>query len=55
MNPCPDDSISKDGPRTLSNLEKKLYNTIINSWNERLRQERFEDHIAMEKEVQAAN
>ena len=55
MNTCPDDSTSKNEPFTLSNSEKKLYNTIINSWNERLRQERFEAYFAMVKEVQAAN
>ena len=53
MNTCPDDSTSKNEPCTLSNSEKKLYNTIINSWNQRERQERFEAYIAMEKEVQA--
>ena len=55
MNAFPDDSISEYDPSALNNSEKKLYNTIINSWNERLRQERFEAYMAMEKEAQAVN
>ena len=55
MNIYPDDSTSKNEPCTLSNSDKKLYNTIINSWNQRQRQERLEAYIAMEKEVQAPN
>ena len=55
MNTCSDDSVPKVEPCTLSNSEKKLYNTIINTRNERLRQERFEAYIAMEKEVHAPN
>lgn len=55
MNSYPDDSISKHEPCTLNNSEKKLYNAIINTWSERLRQQRFEAHIAMEKETQAVN
>lgn len=53
MNTDSDDSISKYEPCTLTKLEKKLYNAIINSWSERLRQERFEAYIAREKEAQA--
>ena len=55
MNTNSDDSISKYEPCTLTKSEKKLYNAIINSWNERLRQERFETYMAMEKEAQAVN
>ena len=55
MNTSPDDSILKNEPCTLTNSEKKLYKAIINSWNERLRQERFEAYIAMEKEAQAVD
>ena len=55
MNTSPDDSILKNEPCTLTNSEKKLYKAIINSWNEKLRQQRFEAYIAMEKEAQAVN
>ena len=49
MKAFPDDSIPKYEPCALNNSEKKLYNAVINSWNERLRQERFEAYIAMEE------
>ncbi|KAK0507657.1 hypothetical protein JMJ35_009546 [Cladonia borealis] len=53
MNNSPVDSILKYEPCTLTKSEKKLYNATINSWNETLRQQRFEACMAMEKEAQA--
>ena len=55
MNNCPADLISKYEPYTLTNSEKRLYNATINSSNERLRQQRFEAYMAMEKEAQAVS
>ena len=53
MNNSPVDSILKYEPCTLTKTEKRLYNATINSWNETLRQQRFEACMAMEKEAQA--
>ena len=55
MNNCPVDLTIKYEPNTLSNSEKRLYNATINSWNESLRQGRFEVYMAIEREAQAVN
>ena len=55
MNNSPVDSILKYEPCTLTKSEKRLYNATINSWNETLRQQRFEACMAMEKEAQAVS
>ena len=55
MDHCPVDLILKYEPCILTNSEKRLYNATINSWNERLRQQRFEAYMAMEKERQAVS
>ncbi len=55
MNSCQVEIILKCEPSTLTNLEKRLYNATINSWNERLRQQRFEACMAMEKEAQTVS
>ena len=52
MNNCPVKLTLKCEPCTLTDSEKRLYNATINSWNEMLRQQRFEAYMAMEKEAQ---
>lgn len=55
MNAYPDGSILKYEPCTLTTSEKSLYKAIVNSWNERLKQKRFEAYMAMDREAQAVN
>ena len=55
VNNCPVEKILKYEPSALTDAEKRLYNATINSWNEMVRQQRFEAYVAMEKEAQAVS